>query len=123
MYNEAMEKLGKIGEDIAGQFLINKGYSILGRNYRKKFGEIDIIGRDKSGTLVFVEVKTLSKSESHMPEDNFTLHKSQKMRKISQFFMNEHPELVSDEGGCRMDLVAIVMDHDKSEIRHYENVG
>ncbi len=49
--------LGKLGEDLARRELRRRGYAILARRYRTRFGEIDIIARD-GDTLVFVEVKT-----------------------------------------------------------------
>ena len=52
------KKLGNFGEKIATQYLGNKGYKIEKTNYYCKFGEIDIIARDRDGTYVFVEVKT-----------------------------------------------------------------
>lgn len=48
-----------MGEKAAAQYLYIKGYMILFQNYRKKFGEIDLIARSPSGVLVIVEVKTL----------------------------------------------------------------
>ena len=52
-------ELGRQGEDIACDFLKENGFLILLRNFREKWGEIDIIARDKDKTLVFVEVKTV----------------------------------------------------------------
>lgn len=52
-------KIGQIGEDLACQYLLNNKYKIIDRNYREKWGEIDIICKDKNGVLVFIEVKTL----------------------------------------------------------------
>ena len=48
---------GRRGEDLAVAFLLERGYRILQRNWRKKTGEIDIIA-DKAGMLVFCEVKS-----------------------------------------------------------------
>jgi len=50
------QQLGKWAEGIACEFLRQHGYGIIERNWHSRFGEIDIIARDK-GTLVFVEVK------------------------------------------------------------------
>ena len=49
--------LGKQGEDLACRELRRRGYAVLARRFRTRFGEIDIIARD-GDTLVFVEVKT-----------------------------------------------------------------
>ena len=49
--------IGDIGEEYAVNYLKKHRYKILSRNYRKRFGEIDIIA-EKKGTVAFVEVKT-----------------------------------------------------------------
>ena len=59
---EARQRLGKKGEDAACAYLERKGYVICRRNYRCRYGEIDIIAA-KGGELSFVEVKTPSKPE------------------------------------------------------------
>ncbi|MCK5060772.1 YraN family protein [Candidatus Bipolaricaulota bacterium] len=55
-HKKTRQQLGKWAEDIACEFLRKHGYGIIERNWQSRFGEIDIIARDK-GTLVFVEVK------------------------------------------------------------------
>ncbi len=52
-------KTGDLGEEIAVMFLMKQGFSIVERNYLRKWGEIDIVAK-KDGTLYFVEVKTVS---------------------------------------------------------------
>jgi putative endonuclease len=62
-------KVGKYGEDVACRFLMKRGFSIVGRNYLKKWGELDIIAKNK-GTICFVEVKTISRDLSAYKEGN-----------------------------------------------------
>lgn len=50
-------KIGTLGEDIACVFLSHKGYQILQRNFKARYGELDIIALDGKA-LVFIEVKT-----------------------------------------------------------------
>ena len=52
-------KIGDIGENIACMFLVKRGFKVIGRNYLKKWGEIDIIA-EKQGILHFVEVKSVT---------------------------------------------------------------
>jgi len=54
------QKIGQLGEDIACKHLISKGFSVLERNYTKKWGEIDIIS-EKEGKIYFIEVKSVSR--------------------------------------------------------------
>ena len=51
--------IGKLGEDLACVYLIEKGYKVIERNFRRNWGELDLIVKDPDGSLVFVEVKTM----------------------------------------------------------------
>ncbi len=121
--------LGKEGENVAENYLKKKGYSIFGRNYSQKFGEIDIIAKDPDGCLVFVEVKTLLDGDRNelTPEDNLTKSKFQKLSRICSAFVNANSRLINEEVGWRIDLVAIVARKQESgeeyEIRHYEHIS
>jgi putative endonuclease len=73
MSNKAF--VGEAGEELACKYLGSHGYGISFRNYRRKWGEIDIIARDPDGILVFVEVKSmvrLTTNNELKPEDNLT---------------------------------------------------
>ena len=71
MYNNI--KIGQIGEGLACQYLLNNKYKIIDRNYRETWGEIDIICKDRTGVLVFVEVKALKVFHANVKhsENNF----------------------------------------------------
>lgn len=118
---------GKIGENIACKYLLSNRYFILARNHKEKFDEIDIIARHSNGTLVFCEVKTSNRAKSFldgfMPEDNLTWGKRKKMIRANRVFVAKHPELVRQNNGWQMDLIAIVLEGGKlSDLRHYENI-
>ncbi|MBI2049120.1 MAG: YraN family protein [Parcubacteria group bacterium] len=116
--------VGKTGEDLACEYLVNKGYKIIDRNYRTKWDEIDIISKAKDGTLVFVEVKTLNAVLGGLvPEDNLTGDKHRKISRACQLFANQRADLIKEDKGWRIDLVAISIDeNDRSEIKQYENI-
>jgi len=72
-------KIGRIGENVFCKHLENKGFKIIERNYRQKWGEIDVIGK-KDGILHFFEVKSaeaFSRENGVRPEENITPHKKQ----------------------------------------------
>jgi len=137
-------KIGQIGENIACQHLLNNGYKIVGRNARYPWGEIDIVCKDESGVLVFVEVKALKvfhASVKHSdpgiglkPEDNLSPSKLEKVKRTAYLYANNHPELINDNKGWQIDLIAVEIDHQNlqsltikellkcSIIRHYENL-
>lgn len=77
---------GKDGEDRAVSFLRSKGYRILARNFRTKFGEIDIICRDKN-CLVFVEVKTRSSPDFGYPEESVDRRKISRLEKCCHCYL------------------------------------
>lgn len=108
---------GKHGEDVAVELLKNKGYAVLERNWRNKFGEIDIITQ-KDGVLVFVEVKTKIGELFGLPEEMVGKGKLQKVRNMATVYMN------GKETPCRIDVVAVVLTNDNAVTRltHYENV-
>lgn len=108
---------GALAEGFAATHLQEKGYTILERNFRNKFGEIDIITRDRN-TLVFVEVKAKIGIDCGNPEDMINPGKLQKIRNMAMIYMK------GSVVACRIDVVAIVLDEDEHVVRftHYENV-
>jgi putative endonuclease len=118
-------EIGKKGEEIAANYLKNKGYKIITQNYRKKFGEIDIIVRAPDRSMIFIEVKTVLLNEriGVEPEDNVTTQKLNIVKRTANFFAASHPELIDEDRGWRIDLIAIDLSQNgKFAIRHYENI-
>ena len=60
VFTSDTQKTGEIGENIAVKFLVKQGFSILDRNYTKKWGELDIVAK-KDNKLYFIEVKSVSR--------------------------------------------------------------
>ncbi len=120
--------IGDKGEEIASNYLIKNGWKIIERNFRKPWGEIDIIAKDKKGILVFVEVKTMNKNENIKPEDNLTKSKLEKLKRTSSGYAAAHNDLLGKRG-WRIDLIAIdiLTDINKDvidfSIRHFENIA
>lgn len=117
-------ELGKNGEDKACEYLVKKGWKVVDRNFHTKFGELDVIAIDDSGTLVFIEVKTMTGGGLSVlkPEDQMTQSKINKFKKISQYYAGLHPELFSDERGWRLDLLTLTILEKDCIIKHYENI-
>lgn len=116
--------LGNKGEREAIKFLIKKGYTIVTKNFRRPWGEIDIVAKDPSGILVFVEVKTVSGEDPLIQaEEQFTRHKYIKLKRVvDTFVQSQHFSDYVNTYGCRLDLVALTFTKNKYSIRHYENV-
>jgi putative endonuclease len=102
MTNDKGRRLGQEGEDRACQYLRQQGYEIIARNWRSRFGEIDIIARNE-GSLVFVEVKTRSKAGFGGPEAALGLHKRKRIIAAAKAYLG----MVESDLPVRFDLVAI----------------
>ena len=81
--------LGKIGEDIAVDYLVGKGFEIVDRNFRKPYGEIDIVARETTGKLHFVEVKAVS-HETYRPEEHLHPWKLKRLARVFQVYLVSH---------------------------------
>lgn len=117
-------KIGEDGEKIAVKHLMKQGYKILERNYRKKWGEIDIVAT-KNKILHFIEVKTVScvtKFDDYFPEENVHYFKKQRLARAINTYMAE--KRVSYETEFEVDVVAVFYDPEtgESKIRMTENI-
>jgi len=83
-------ELGKQGEDLAAQYLKQRGYNILHRNWRFSHYEIDLIA-EKDGMLHFFEVKMRSSAGFGMPEESVTAQKRKKLHRAMDEFLFQHP--------------------------------
>ncbi len=83
-------ELGKKGEDLALEYLVSKGYTILHQNWRYKQYELDIVAK-KDGRLHFVEVKTRSTNQYGYPEDSVTKKKFRFLQKAADQYLQQHP--------------------------------
>lgn len=80
---------GKMGEDIAADFLEKNGYNIIIRNYAHRFGEIDIIA-EKDGFIVFIEVKYRKSLKNGSPREAVGFRKQQKIRQTALAYISEN---------------------------------
>lgn len=105
-------RLGKCGEEAAVDFLREQGYKIIAKNYKSRFGEIDIVARDKD-TLCFIEVKTRRSERFGSPQEAVTAGKQRQIAKSALAFLKERALL--DEK-ARFDVVSIIYSKDKAKI-------
>lgn len=108
---------GKTGEDLAEDFLKNKGFEIVERNFKGRYGEIDIIALDKD-TLVFVEVKTRTSSQFGNPLEAITSWKLRTLVKTAQFYKLTHQNLPDS---LRIDAIAVEL-FTRGELKNIEHV-
>jgi putative endonuclease len=110
-------KRGKTGETLAYHCLRKNGYRIVARNYRKYYGEIDLIGWE-NGVLVFVEVKLRKNSDHGMPQDAVNLFKRRQISRVAKEYRMRHHlhdinyrfDIVSIQGNPGKERIEILKD-------------
>ena len=111
---ENKRKLGARYEEKAAEYLQNRGYFILCRNFRCRQGEIDLIAR-QGGDLVFIEVKYRKSVRSGQPQEAVTPGKQRAICRTADYYRLRHG--YGEDTCCRFDVVAILGE----EITLYEN--
>jgi putative endonuclease len=111
------QELGKRGEDLACAELSRRGYAILARRYRTRYGEIDIVARD-GHTIVIVEVKTRDGRAFGEGADAVTLHKQRQMLRMGTDYLLRRK--LTDQP-CRFDVVDVNIEGGVPRIEVYRN--
>ncbi len=110
-------EIGKIGENIAAQYLQTRGYAICGRNFRYGKGEIDLIA-EFQGEIVFVEVKTRRNRSYGLPREAITAHKVNMLRQTAMAYLVR----LGVDVPCRFDVVEVTFSGDGSpHLNHLQN--
>lgn len=126
---EENRRIGQIGEGIAAKFLEEKGFSIIGRNYKRKFGEVDIIAK-KGNSIRFVEVKSsryiaipdvTRENGGYRPEELVHPMKLKKISIVANEYMADKPEKLD----FQIDVIAVFLDEARmvGRCRFIENVS
>lgn len=117
-------KTGKLGEDIACKYLAGKGYKIIERNHRQKWGEIDIVSIDPRGMLALVEVKTVRGLAPYISgEDQMTKPKVEKFKRVAHMYANSYLEKSGSHKGWQLDLVTVNLNGNNCRLKHYKNIS
>ncbi len=121
MKTKNTKTLGDTGEKTAKNYLREKGYKILDKNFRySKLGELDIIAK-RGDNIIFFEVKARMRKglSEFKPEDNITQTKQKKLVKLAQIWLAKQK---LNDISWQIDVLAIEIYRDKSfDIRHLEN--
>lgn len=111
-------RFGNVGEELAATFLESQGMNILASQYKKHFGEIDLIAQD-GDEVVFVEVKARTTSMFGYPEDSVTPKKIGHILRVAQSYLQEKQQT---ESPWRIDVLAIEYHQDPPKIIHLKNI-
>jgi putative endonuclease len=114
------KKSGDEGEEIAAEYIVEKGYEIIDRNYRYGKGEIDIIAKDpETGETVFIEVKSKKNLEFGDPVYSVTKNKIKQIKRMAELYLYDKE---IDEIDCRFDVITVLLrGKQKPIIEHYIN--
>ncbi|MDF1520058.1 MAG: YraN family protein [Brevefilum sp.] len=115
------KEIGNKGEKIAVDYLIDKGYLLLDRNYHTRYGELDLVMFENE-MIVFVEVKTRTSASFGTPEEGITPSKLDHLQNAGLLWLQAHPESPDD---WRIDAVSILLQKNGKirDIRHFENIN
>lgn len=109
---------GKKGEEIAVQFLMDKGYPILETNWRFKRAEVDIITKDEAeNIIIFVEVKTRTSDFFGTPDSFVTEKKERLLVDLAQAYC----EAINHDWEIRFDIISVLIQGNEMKIEHIED--
>ncbi len=111
-------ELGRFGENVACDYLTERGYRILDRNWRTRKGELDIIC-SRDGELIFVEVKTRSPGSLGEPGEAVDIRKKTRLVKAAYAYLSKNRLW---ETPARFDLIGLKMLPDYVQVEHEKNV-
>ena len=106
--------VGSMYEDMAVKYHVSQGHTIIKRNYRTSYGEIDIISKDNS-TLVFTECKYRKNSAYGLSIEAVDIRKQKRISRVALFFCTKYGYTSLP---CRFDVIGIAKD---KEITHIKN--
>jgi len=115
-------RLGKQGELLAKEFLIENGYTFLKNNYRFERAEADLIftrGEDKEKEIIFIEVKTRRSKKFGEGEESVDAKKQAQIRKAAEGFLYEN-EMYQDYQ-IRLDVIVVYLMNNQKNIVHIKN--
>ena len=124
IFTSETQKTGELGENLAVKFLLKQDFSILDRNYTKKWGEIDIIA-EKANKIYFIEVKSVSREtlkevtrdtlDQYHPEDNMHPWKLKRLSRTIQTYLLSNK--ISDEKEWQVDLLVVFLSRKDKKAR------
>ena len=115
------QELGALGEQVAAQHLLSLGLQIVQRNWRCRYGELDVIAVDGGDTVVFVEVKTRSGDGFGGLEQAVTPRKLRRIRRLAGIWLAGQDTRWQV---LRIDVIGVRVGRGRTpEVRHLRGVG
>lgn len=123
------KKIGALGEGIACRFLVKKGFAVIDKNYRKKWGEVDIVAI-KGDYIHFIEVKAVSRAFSKNktnknsltngefnPGENIHPWKIKRLSRAINSYLSERYPKKETEQRWQIDAIIVLVDQDSKQAR------
>lgn len=109
---------GDRGEAEVARYLRKKGYTLLASQWRCRFGELDLVARDKRGTVCFVEVKLRSQGAIGLPREFVDIRKQERLRTAAAAYLSTH----DIDAPARFDVAEVYAENDGSlRVEYLEN--
>jgi putative endonuclease len=114
------DDLGRLGEQLAVEHVLDRGFEVLDRNWRCRWGELDIVALDR-GQVVVIEVKTRSGLGYGHPFEAITHRKLARLRRLAGAWREAHADV---GGALRLDAIAVVAPRDAAPtVMRLEGIG
>lgn len=118
MLRYGLKQIGKIGEQLACQYLQEEGYQIIQRNFYAKQGEIDIITK-QNRTIIFVEVKTRTNEIFGKPADAVHYFKQKHMYQTAKYYLYQTKQ---ENKEIRFDVIEVWIQKGKITFHHIKQI-
>ena len=105
---------GQRGEDLAAAWYRDHGYAVVARNWRTRWGELDLIATQR-GQIVFVEVRSRSTATGGTAEESVGPDKQRRLLRMAESYLQQH----APDASARIDVVTVYFPHGRApEIHH-----
>ena len=105
--------LGDRGEAAAAQYLRKRGCQLLASQWRCRYGELDLVARDRDGTVCFVEVKTRSAGAIGLPREFVDARKQERLRQAAALYLSVH----GCDAPARFDVAEVYVEEPSGRLR------
>ena len=125
IFTSKTQQTGEIGEQEVVNYLADKGFNILERNYTRKWGELDIVAK-KSNVLHFIEVKSItvrdmfSRENSYRPEDNMHPWKVKRLQRALETYLMDRG--VDENTEWQFDLACVYFKENEARVEFIEDI-
>lgn len=112
--------LGDRGEAVTAQYLRERGYALLASQWRCRYGELDLVARDRDGTICFVEVKLRGGDLAGLPREAVDRRKRERLRTAAEAYLSQHG---LEDAPARFDVAEVYADerHQPLRLEYLEN--